>query len=112
MKYTIERVMQGIIDYADAEVMGKLPTSGKWVMGTVIGMASHKARTVADSLKENPIISMLDIIDENDMIEVEDLLDALKTSADRYGNLTLEVPMVGRMTFTSSDVDHLRNYIV
>lgn len=112
MKYTVERVMQGIINYADAEVMGKLPTSGKWVMGTVIGMASNKARNVVDSLKENPIVSMLGIVDEDDMIDVEEFLSALHSSADKYGNLILDVPLVGRMTFTSSDVDHLRNYIV
>ena len=112
MMYTIERVMQGITSYLDAEVMDKLPTSGKWVMGTVVGMASHKAHTVVESLKENPVVSMLGIIDEDEHIDADALLDSLKTSAERYGNVTMEIPLVGRLTFTSTDIDHLRSYIV
>lgn len=110
--YTVERVMQGLSNYIDAEVMDKLPSSGRFVMGTVMGMANGKAHTVVEQLKENPVVSMLGIVDESDHIDAEALIEAMRTSADKYGSIMLEVPLVGRLTFTSTDIDHLRSYIV
>lgn len=111
MNYSTEQVINGIINYADNEVMHKLPTTGKWIMGTVIGIASNKASKVIDNLKSNPIIVALDIIDENGNIDADTLLQAMKESANHYGNVTLEVPMVGKLTFSSSDIDMLKSYI-
>lgn len=111
MKLNTEQVMQGLINYADNEVMGKLPTSGKWVAGTAIYLASNKAQQVINMLSENTIVKMLGIIDENGMVDTDALLTAMKSSADRYGNLTVDVPMIGRLTFSSADVEHLGTYL-
>lgn len=48
--YNADQVLNGLISYADSEIMGKLPTSGKWIMGTAIGLASNKAQTVINAL--------------------------------------------------------------
>lgn len=111
MKLNSEQVIQGLINYADNEVMNKLPTSGKWVMGTAIGLAANNATEVIDTLSSNAIVKMLGIIDDNGMIDVDALIDAMRSSADRYGNLTVEVPIVGKLTFSSADVDSLRSYM-
>lgn len=112
MKYTADQVMRGIVDYVDAEIMGKLPTSGKWIMGTAIGVATSKAASVAEMLKDNAIAKMLDVVDEDGNIEVDELMTALKSSAEKYGNLSVDVPLMGRMTFSSADVDRLKSYIM
>ena len=109
--YSTEQIVNGIINYADSEVMHKLPTTGKWVIGTAIGIASNKASKIIDNLKSNPIVVALDIIDENGNIDVDTVLQAMKQSADHYGNVSLEVPMVGKLTFSSSDIDMLKSYI-
>ena len=112
MNYSTDQVIRGIINYADDEVITKLPTAGKWIVGTVIGVASNKTAQVMESLKKNSVVNMLGILDENDNIDVDSLIIAMKSAADKYGNVTLDVPMVGRLTFTSSDLDRLRSYIV
>lgn len=112
MYYTVERVMQGLSNYLDAEVMDKLPSSGRFVMGTVVGMANHKAHEVAEQLRENPVVSMLGIINEDNYIDADALLEAMKSSANRYGSITLEIPLVGRLSFTENDIEHLKNYII
>lgn len=111
MKYSADQVVNGIINYADNEIMAKLPTSGKWIVGTAIGLASNKATHMIDSLKDNMVVKALDVIDDDGMIDVDALISAMRSSADRYGKLTVEVPMIGRLSFTASDVDSLRSYI-
>jgi len=111
MTYSSEQVMQGLINYIDSEVMAKLPTSSKWIVGTAVGLASTRANEVVDMLHNNALAKMLGIIDENGMIEVDELMSALKTAANKYGKLEVSVPLVGRMSFSESDVDNLEAYI-
>lgn len=112
MNCSAEQVVNGIIKYADAEVINKLPTSGKWIVGTGIGLASNKVANVIEVLKENAVVRMLGIIDDSGCIDVDALTASMKASADKYGKLTVEVPLVGRMSFTASDIDTLRNHIL
>lgn len=112
MTYTTEQIMQGLINYADSEVLTKLPTSGKWIVGTAIGIASTKASEIVENLRANTIVNMLGLVDENGNVDVDAIVTALKSSADRYGKITVNVPLVGKMTFSSADVDEMRNYIV
>lgn len=111
MKYSADQVVNGFINYVDNEVMHQLPITSKWLMGTALAMASKKVNNVIDTLKDNSIVNMLEIIDENGYIEVDDLMDAMKESADRYGKVTLDIAMLGSLTFSSSDIDVLRGYI-
>lgn len=111
MNYSAEQVINGLISYADNEVMGKLPTTGKWFMGTGIALASNKVSNVVDAMIDNTIVKMLGIVDEDRNIDVDTLISAMKESAEKYGKLTVNVPLVGNLTFSSDDVERLKNYI-
>lgn len=112
MRYNAEQIMQGIMNYIDSEVIVKLPTAGKWVVGTAIGIATTKAVNIVESIQSNAVIKAMDVVDENGLIDVDTVISSLKTSADRYGKITVELPMIGKLAFSSSDVEVLRNYIV
>lgn len=111
MKYSTDTVVQGIINYADNEIMNKLPTSGKWIVGTVIGLGSGKIANIIEELKGNRMVRMLEIVDDSGDIDVDALASAMHNAAERYGKLTLDVPMIGQMSFSSADIDELRRYI-
>lgn len=112
MKYNADQIMQGIMNYADSEVINKLPTAGKWVVGTAIGLATTRANNVVDAIQTNAIAKAFGIVDENGLIDIDALMSAMKNSADRYGKISVEVPLIGKLSFSSADVDTLRNYIV
>lgn len=112
MKYNAEQIVNGIMRYADNEVMPKLPTAGKWVFGTAINLANNKVNNLIEGLQTNAIAKMLDIVDDNGNIDADALFQALKESADRYGVISIEVPLIGSMTFSTSDIDSIRGYIV
>lgn len=111
MGYNTEQVIRGLIQYADNEVMSKLPMSGKWIAGTAISLATNKTANIINALRDNTIVNMLGLIDEENNIDVDALINAMKSAADKYGKLTVNIPMMGSMTFSSSDIDRLRTYI-
>lgn len=112
MRYSSDQVVQGIINYADNEIINKLPIASKWILGTGIVLAANKVDKVVDSLRDNSVVKMFGLVDEDGMIEVDELMNAMKESADKYGKISFDVGMIGKMTFTSSDIDELRRYIV
>ena len=111
MMYNANQVINGLIKYADSEVMTKLPVSGKWIMGTAINLASDKINNVVETLANNSAAKMLGIVDENGNIDADALIEAMRASAEKYGKMTIEVPIIGKLTFSSADVDMLKTYI-
>lgn len=109
---TADRVLNGLISYADSEIMPKLPTSSKWVFGTGVNLATNKITDLIVNLQDNSIAKMLGIVDGNGEIDVDALILAMKQSADRYGDISFDVPLVGKLTFSSGDIDRLRNYLI
>ena len=107
--YTSEQVINGLVTYTDREVIPKLGTSGKWIVGTMVGMIGAKAS--ATIMKDSAIIKAVGAMDENGLYDVELIAEHLKKSAERYGNLQINVPMVGMMTFTTEDIERAKNYI-
>lgn len=107
MSYELEQVVQGAVNYVEKEVMAKLPTSKKWIVGTALGLASLQASKIT----EYPIVKALGIIDDDNKVNVNELLTAMKGSVDRYGKIVLEVPLVGKMSFSADDIDKLGEYI-
>lgn len=112
MNYSPEQVINGIINYADKEIMVKLPTTGKWVFGTVVNLTYKKVDDVIANIMSNAIVNMLGIVDDNGNIDVDNLIVAMKSAADKYGSISIDMPLVGKLTFSSTDIDALKQYIV
>lgn len=108
---TKEQFVNGLITYLDREVIPQLPTSGKWYVGTVAFLATTKTDIIFSQLQNTPMVKMLGIIDQEGLIDVDALATALKQSAEKYGKLQIIFPILGTMTFSSTDVDKLRTYM-
>lgn len=102
--------INGVIDYIDNEMMPHLPTSGKWSMGAMVILAKNRSENMLDSLVANPLFETLGVV-KDEKIDIDLLTDALKESASKYGKLTLNIPTVGVLSFTSSDVESIKSFI-
>ena len=111
MRVSGDQLIRGVINYADNEVINNLPVSGKWVMGTGIGIATAKAQSIVAALQQHPVARAMGIVDDDGMIDLDLVAKCMKDSASRYGKMTLQVPLVGRLTFSDQDIDALRGYI-
>lgn len=110
-KITAEQLIAGLIDYADAEVIASLPTTGKWLLGAGIGLVSKRIKDAVYAMNENQIVKALGIIDSDGLYDVDLLIDSLRASASKYGKMTIQVPLVGKLTFSDADIENIKKYM-
>ena len=69
----------------------------------------------ADKLKQylmnNGFVKTLCVIDSEGLVDVDRLLQDVKKQIERKNGLPVQIPLIGKITFHSSDVDVLYNMI-
>lgn len=107
---TLNQVQNGIVKYLDSEITPNINGWQKWVFGALASTAMLKTTNIFNALKENPLIKMLEVIDENDNIDIDTLYREFYKQAQK-GAVTFDVPMIGPMTINHTDVEKLYRYI-
>ena len=107
---TYNQVVNGMTKYIDQEIINKIQGWQRWALSAGAGIMMAKASNKFNALKANPIIKMLDVIDENDMIDIDTIYTELRKQAEK-GAATFDAPMIGTITLTKDDVDKLYRLI-
>ena len=108
---TYNQVVNGMSRYIDQEIVNKMQGLSRWGVGALSGIVlSSKGANIFNTLKANPIIKMLEVIDENDMIDIDTIYAELRKQAEK-GSATFDAPMIGTITLTKDDVDKLYRLI-
>lgn len=107
---TLQQFTDGLKGYMQSGVLPHLPTDKQFLAGVALGVATSKADKVAQTLKDNQLVKMLGLID-GDMLDDEALIVAMREQMNRQGSWQLDVPLLGRLTFTAQDVDALQRAI-
>ena len=108
---TYNQVVNGMTQYIDQEIVNKIQGWQGWALGALSSIAiSNKGANIFNALKANPIIKMLEVIDENDMIDIDTIYTELRKQAEK-GSATINTPMIGTITLTKDDVDKLYHLI-
>lgn len=109
---TIDQIENGVAAYLDAELMPQMQENGlqKVLIGTVLGIAVKRGSSLILPLRDNPVVKMLEIIDDEGNVDLETLKTEFKKNVPDSG-FVLELPMLGKMTFHRADVDKLYEYI-
>ena len=108
--YNLDQVMMGLTKFIDNEILTKINGWQKWVIGTGLGIVTTKMENVFNSLKNNELVKMLELIDDNDHINVDAIYNELMKQAQREP-ITIDLPMLGALTLKEQDVMSLYNYI-
>lgn len=110
---SVDKIEQGIADYLDAELMPQLQGNGieKVIVGTAASLLIRKSGTIIESYKDNKLVKLLGIMDENGNVDVDILAEELKKNISKDG-VKIDIPVIGTMTFHKEDVDKLYNYII
>lgn len=108
MHYT--RVLAGITGFIDAELVSKMSGSiNGWLLGAAAGIMARSAQDLVHKLAENPLVQSLGIV-KGEEIDVETIYDELIKQA-RKGSATINIPLMGAVTFNAADVESLWRHI-
>lgn len=109
---SVKNIEQGIASYLDAELMPQLQNNGleKVFIGTAASLVIRKAGAIVEGYKDNKLVKMLGIMDEDGNVDIDVLAEEIKKNISKDG-VKIDIPIVGTMTFHKSDVDKLKDYI-
>lgn len=108
----VSQIEHGLANYLDAELMPQLQKAGweKVLVGTVASLAIRRAGTIVKGYKDNKVVKMLGIMDEAGNVDVDTLVAEVKKNVGKEG-FTVDVPVLGTLTFHKDDVDKLYGFI-
>ena len=105
------RVINGIVKYLNSEVV---PNMNEW-QGFLARMATARVLNNTENIKkmlaDNVYIKTFAVFDDNGNVDIDGLINDLKTAIKDKGYIEFELPMFGRFKFIESDIDNLHSYI-
>lgn len=105
------KVLTGIAGYIDDEIVSKMAGGWKaWLIGSAAGLATARAGKLIDELLRNPMVTALGLA-EGENIDVDAIYAELLKQA-RKGSATVDLPVVGPITFGVADVESLYRHIM
>lgn len=109
---TKDALKNGLLSYIDSDIIPHLSNPGKWGISALIFIFLSKFEVFLNEIQKNSLFKSLGIIDENGMIDADLLTNALISSAEKYGKLTLTIPLLGTFTFLKEDIEKVRDNII
>lgn len=107
---TYNQVVNGMAKYIDQEIINKIQGWQRWALGAGAGIMMNKGTNMFNAFKAHPVVKMLEVIDDNDMIDIDTIYAELRKQAEK-GSATFDAPMIGTITLTKDDVDKLYRLI-
>lgn len=112
MLVKFETVLDGVNRYIDSEIYPGLNDLQEFLARLVIGRINQSADGIKSMLMTNGFARTLCLIDTDGMVDIDRLCADVRRELERKGSMEVEIPMVGKIKFTASDVDVLRSHIV
>lgn len=105
------KVLRGLGSYVDAEIVSKMAGSWKaWLIGGAVGLAAARADALIGQLASNPMVTALGLI-EGENIDVDAIYAEMLKQAQK-SSMTIELPLIGPVTFGVADVESLYRHIM
>ena len=105
-----EQVINGLTKFIDNEIISQLSGNQKILLGIGTGVALRKGENIYNGLKNNSMIKMLEIIDEQGNIDIETLYEESKKQATKEV-IRVDIPMIGTLKLNEEDIEKLYGYI-
>jgi hypothetical protein len=112
MRVKFEKVIDGLNRYIDSEIYGKLNDFQEMVARIVVGRVNADSNNIKTTLMTNGFAKTLCLVDSDGMVDIDRLLHDIRHEIERKGSLEVDIPLIGKIKFISSDVDVLYDMIV
>lgn len=112
MKVRFESVVDGINRYIDKEIYGGLNDLQEMLARIAVGRINQNSSVIKQYLMTNGFAKTLGLVDNEGMVEIDEILGDLRKEIERKGTVEANIPLIGKLKFTATDVDVLKNEIL
>lgn len=110
---TKEQLMRAIHTFIETDMLPKAEGNYKIILGVAKAAIRLRPDSVFNTIKKNPIVSMLDVIDEHDNIDIDTLVKVL---SEGFGSeeFSFAFNIFGReyaMHFSGADIQTIKRYV-
>lgn len=110
MMVTVDQVKQGIARYIDAEFTSRLQGVKKWLV-PIAAAAVVNAKIDSLASAGRPMLIAAGYMSEDGMIDIDRVYSDVVEVARKQGAVTENLPILGDVTFSESDINSLRRMI-
>jgi hypothetical protein len=113
---TIEKVKKGLANFADREIISKIPDVGKKILvGAALSLYLSNLENLIMQYKDNAFVAALGVIHPDGGIDIERLAEAVKPHIPEDG-AQINVDVIGLhladMKLHRSDIDNIVAHII
>jgi hypothetical protein len=107
-----ERVLDGIMRYLNSEVIVRMNDWQEMLARIAISRLIGDHERLKETLTSNGYIRTFAIMDRDGKVDVDGLMRDIRKEIERKGRISIEIPLMGKFTFTAEDVDKLHGKIM
>jgi hypothetical protein len=111
MKYKFEKVVESTAKWIGEKVYPKMNDLQEFVARMFVGRVLENEEKIKETLASNGMLRTFGFIDDEGMVDTDVLFGDIRREIERKGKLVINIPWIGKLTFTPEDVDELHNYI-
>ena len=111
MKYSVDKIIDGLTKYIESEIYSGMNDLQEIAARIVVSRTVSNKEAIKKMLTSNGIIKTIGIIDSEGMVELDSFAKDLKTEIAKKGKVEIAIPLFGKMTFNSNDVNVLYKFI-
>lgn len=106
---TVDNIANGLSTFIERDVIPEfnLPSWQRIIVGTAIGLCIKKKANLAKKFIKDGTFTMAGVVNEFGNVNIDDLIAEVKKNIPDKG-LTVKLPILGNITFTSDDIDKIR----
>ena len=106
---TLQQAKDGAGRYIDNELLPKLDGFKRIALASYSALALENIGGRIVQIKAHPAVSVLQVIDENNNIDIDRLYKAMR--ANFSGKQKVSLPLIGDMYLDETDLDKLYSYM-
>ena len=111
MKIQAEFVAEGIVDYAEESILPMMKGWQMWTAAAALELMRARAEQMIPAIAENEMLITLGIVDADGKVDIDAAIDTCKSTAEKHGKLSFELPMFGKFALSESDFDEIGDSI-
>lgn len=107
-----EKVLDAAVKFFNEEIAPGMNDWQEIAARIAIGRIYESQDSLKIQLASNGIVRAFGVMDSEGNVDAERLSAEIRREIDKKGKMQLSVPGFGKFSFTASDVDKLRKYIM